>query len=187
MWNYWAPNGVLQSHNPYLQTHGSRNPKVYFWHPISRTRAYFQSRISPRFCFKILNPELQWRENQDPEKPNGVHQTKPNIIIRCLAFHTDCVFYVYLCNGIKFLEISESEYAKSKDIIHSDKIFELSSIKTHHKLWLIFMINQTLRKGKYFSKIMNLKISKSEYLSVGKKKNSLEWSTVTISVKSAVN
>ena len=34
-----------------------------------------------------------------------------------------------------------------------------------------FMISQTLRKGKYFSKIsiMNLKLSKSEYLSDGKK------------------
>ena len=57
------------------------------------------------------------KENQDPEKPNGVHQIKPSIIIRYLAFHGDCVFYVYLCNGIKCLEISESEYAKSKNII----------------------------------------------------------------------
>ena len=55
---------------------------------------------------------------QDPEKPNGVHQIKPNIIIRYLALHIDCVLYVYLCNGLKFLEISESEYAKSKNIIH---------------------------------------------------------------------
>ena len=46
---------------------------------------------------------------------------------------------------------------------------------------------QTLRRGKYFSKIINLKLSKSEYLS--DRKNSLEWSTVIISVnfeKSAV-
>ena len=65
----------------------------------------------------IPNPEIQWRENQDPEKPNGVYQIKPNIIILYLALHIDCVLYVYLCNGFKFLEISESEYAKSKNII----------------------------------------------------------------------
>ena len=46
---------------------------------------------------------------------------------------------------------------------------------------------QTLRRGKCFSKIINLKLSKSEYLS--DRKNSLEWSIVIISVnfeKSAV-
>ena len=30
---------------------------------------YFQSRISPGFCFKIPNPEIQIREIPDPEKP----------------------------------------------------------------------------------------------------------------------
>ena len=33
----------------------SRNPEGYFWLPTFR--AYFQSRISPRFCFNIPNPE----------------------------------------------------------------------------------------------------------------------------------
>ena len=47
----------------------SRNPEGYFWHPTSRV--YFQSRISPRFCFQIPNPELQIREIPDPEKPIG--------------------------------------------------------------------------------------------------------------------
>ena len=30
---------------------------------------YFQSRISPGFCFKIPNPEIQIREIPDPEQP----------------------------------------------------------------------------------------------------------------------
>ena len=30
---------------------------------------YFQSRISPGFCFKIPNPEIQITEIPDPEKP----------------------------------------------------------------------------------------------------------------------
>ena len=45
------------------------NPEGYFWQPTSR--AYFQSPISPRFRFKISNPELQIREIPDPEKPIG--------------------------------------------------------------------------------------------------------------------
>ena len=67
---------------------------------------------SPAHAFNPASSELRWRENQDPEKPNGVHQIKPNIIIRYLALHIDCLLYVYLCNGLKLLEISESEYAK---------------------------------------------------------------------------
>ena len=47
----------------------SRNPEGYFWHPISR--AYFQSRISPRFRLKIPNPEPQIREIPHPEKLIG--------------------------------------------------------------------------------------------------------------------
>ena len=118
MWNYWVPNTVLQSHNPYL--HGSRNPKVYqFWHPISRASAHTFNPESLRdFALKSrINPEFQSRENQDLAKPNGVFQITPNIIIRYLALHIDCVLYVYLCHGLKLSEISESEYAKSKNII----------------------------------------------------------------------
>ena len=81
---------LLRSRNPDLRTHGSSNPEVYFWYPISR--AYFQSRILPQFCFKIPSPELQTREIQDPEKPVGDHQIKPNII-RYLALHIDCVLH----------------------------------------------------------------------------------------------
>ena len=71
------------------------NPDGYFWHLISRI--YFQSRISPRFCFKIPNPELQVRNIPNPEKPTGVHQIlkTPNII-RYLALRIDCVLLVYL-------------------------------------------------------------------------------------------
>ena len=47
----------------------SRNPEGYFWHPTSR--AYFQSRISPRFPFKIPNPEPQIRQIPHPEKLIG--------------------------------------------------------------------------------------------------------------------
>ena len=46
--------------NPVIPTQNfvqSRNPEGYFWHPTSQ--AYFQSRNTPRFCFQILNPELQ--------------------------------------------------------------------------------------------------------------------------------
>ena len=52
----------------------SRNPEGYFWHPTSR--AYFQSRISPRFRFKIPNPEPQIREILHPEKLIGDPQLK---------------------------------------------------------------------------------------------------------------
>ena len=53
----------------------SRVPKILsiqysrwlFWHSISC--AFFQSRISSRFCYKIPNPEFQIREIVDPEKP----------------------------------------------------------------------------------------------------------------------
>ena len=46
----------------------SRNPDGYYLHP--RSRAYFQSRISPPFCFNI--PE-SW-QIPDPEKPIGESQ-----------------------------------------------------------------------------------------------------------------
>ena len=110
MWNYWFPNGVLQSRNPYLQTHGSRNPKVYFWHPISRGRAYFQFRISPRFCFKILNPQLQWRENQDPEKPNGVHQTNYWLLFNIFPQHIWVPTVKEGVNGVNRLATKGGKY-----------------------------------------------------------------------------
>ena len=47
----------------------SCNPEGYFWHPTSR--AYFQSQITPRFPFKIPNPEPQIREIPHPEKSIG--------------------------------------------------------------------------------------------------------------------
>ena len=58
-------NPVIPTQN-FLQF---RNLDGYFWHPTSR--AYCQSRILPRFCFKIPNPELQIREIQDPETSFG--------------------------------------------------------------------------------------------------------------------
>ena len=59
MIEWWrVPNRVLQS----------RNPEGYFCHP---TREYFQSRVSPRFCFKISDPEIQTRLIPYPEKPLG--------------------------------------------------------------------------------------------------------------------
>ena len=61
---------MYKSHSQ-LVTIGFFNPMIlnsngYFWHPNSH--AYFQSRICPQFCFKILNPELQIREIPDPPK-----------------------------------------------------------------------------------------------------------------------
>ena len=47
----------------------SRNPDGYFQHPASRELD--QSRISPQFCLKIPNPELQIMEIPDPEKTVG--------------------------------------------------------------------------------------------------------------------
>ena len=58
--------------NPVIPTRNfgrSRNPEGYLWHPASR--AYFQSRISPRFRFKIPNPEPQIKEIPHPEKLIG--------------------------------------------------------------------------------------------------------------------
>ena len=43
----------------------SRNPAGYFRHPASR--AYFQSRISSPFCFKIPNPNPQRRKSRIPK------------------------------------------------------------------------------------------------------------------------
>ena len=88
-----------------------------------------------RFAFAGLLVTLQ-----NAIKPTGVHQIlKTQNIIRYIALYIDCVLHVYLCNGLsKFLEISESEYAKyhrSRNIIHeSAKIFAFSSIKTQLKL-----------------------------------------------------
>ena len=111
MWNRWVPDRALQSRNPDLQTHGSHNPEGYFWHPISRT--YFQTRISPRFCFKIPSPDLQRTGKSRIMKSRHliwwVHQIKRNIICY-LVLSIDCVLHVYLCNRLKFLEISDSEY-----------------------------------------------------------------------------
>ena len=58
---------ILQSRNPDPKFVQSRNLKGYIWHPTSR--AYFQYRNSPQFCFQIPNPELQITENPGPEKP----------------------------------------------------------------------------------------------------------------------
>ena len=170
MWNYWVPNSVLQSRNPNLQTHGSRNRKVYFWH-LPRARILSIPNLAA-VCFKIPNPEFQWRENQDPEKPNGFHQIKPNIIIRYLALHSVSFMYIFV-SASNFWKLATPNTQNPRTLFMNKimiwQIFAFSSIKTHHKLWLIFMISQTLRKGKYFSKIMNLKLSKSEYLSGGTK------------------
>ena len=54
-----VPNRVFQS----------PNPEGYIWHPTSQV--YFQSRISPRYSFKIPNPDLQIREIPDPENLFG--------------------------------------------------------------------------------------------------------------------
>ena len=62
-----GPNEILQSRNPDPKFVQSRNLKGYIWHPTSR--AYFQYRNSPQFCFQIPNPELQITENPGPEKP----------------------------------------------------------------------------------------------------------------------
>ena len=168
MWNYWVPNGVLQSRNPELQTHWSRNPEGYF-SPSHFPRILLILNLAP-ILLKIPSPELQLGKSRILESLMESNKLTPN------RSHIDALhIYIYLCNGLKVLEISESEYPKyhrSRNIIHeSAKIFAFSSIKTQHKLWLVFMIRQ-LRKGKYFSKIMNVRLGKSEYLSDGK--NSLE-------------
>ena len=64
-----VPNRVF---NPVIPTQNfgqSRNPEGYFWHPTSR--AHFQSRISPRFRFKIPNPEPEIRKIPHPGKLIG--------------------------------------------------------------------------------------------------------------------
>ena len=56
--------------NPVIPTQNfvqARTPEGCFWQPTSR--ANFQSRISPRLCFRIPNPQPEIREIQDPEKP----------------------------------------------------------------------------------------------------------------------
>ena len=71
-----VPNRVFLSVIPPQIFGQSRNPEGYFWHPTSR--AYFQSRISPRFPFKIPNPEPQIREIPHPEKLIGDPLWKPS-------------------------------------------------------------------------------------------------------------
>ena len=75
-----SPKGFFNPVIPTRNSSQSCNPEGYFWHPTSR--AYFQSRISPRFCFQIPNPELQIREISDPGKPIGDPQQGSR---RCLA------------------------------------------------------------------------------------------------------
>ena len=73
-------------------------PRFIFGIPSPARADTFNPESRRDFAFKIPNPELQWMENQDPKKPNGVHHIKQNIIIRyLLALHIDCVLYVYLC------------------------------------------------------------------------------------------
>lgn len=52
---------------------------------------YFQSRISPPFCLKIPNPEIQIREIPDPEKhtvgPQGKPLLNPDPLPFCLPPH----------------------------------------------------------------------------------------------------
>lgn len=80
-------NRLLQSCNPNRQNFvQSRSPGGYFWH--SNSRAYFQFRLSRRFCLRIPNPEHQIREIRDPEKPIG----DPHLAI-----------YLYCSLRIKFL------------------------------------------------------------------------------------
>ena len=43
----------------------SSNPDGYFWHPTFC--AFFQSRISFRFCYKIRNPEFRKRKPRNPK------------------------------------------------------------------------------------------------------------------------
>ena len=64
-----VPNRVFLSVIPTQNFGQSRNPEGYFCHRTSR--AYFQSRISPQFRFKIPNPEPQIREIPHPEKLIG--------------------------------------------------------------------------------------------------------------------
>ena len=61
------PNRVIQSRNLEPNFPQSRNPDSYFRNPVSPH--LFQSRISPSFCFKIPNLELQIREIPHPGKP----------------------------------------------------------------------------------------------------------------------
>ena len=94
MRNYWAPDRVLQSRNPYLQTQGSRNPKIFISlvSHLPRILSILKFLISPQFCFKIPNLEIQMREIPNHEKPIEDHQIKPNIICY-LALLVDCVLH----------------------------------------------------------------------------------------------
>ena len=73
-----ANNGGSVMETRRKQAVQSRNPDpklraipfvIFFFQQTSL--AYFQFRISPRFRFKILYPELQIREIPDPKKPIG--------------------------------------------------------------------------------------------------------------------
>ena len=115
---YWVPNNVLQLRNPYLQTRGSRNPKVNFGIPSPARAHTFNPESRRDFALKSRIPSFNEGKTRIPKSLMGSIKLNQNIIIRYLALHIDCVLYVYLCNGLKFLEISESEYTKSKNIIH---------------------------------------------------------------------
>ena len=64
---------VIPTQN-FVQSH---DPKGHFWHPTSLSK--FQSRISPRFGFKIPNPELQIGKIPGTEKPIGDPLVSPRM------------------------------------------------------------------------------------------------------------
>jgi len=64
---WWSPIGFFNSVIPTQNFVQGRNPEGCFWHPTSREN--LQSRISPRFCYRIANLKPEIREIQDPEKP----------------------------------------------------------------------------------------------------------------------
>lgn len=69
LWYPRSPTGYLNTVIPIQIFAQSRSPDGYFRHPASR--AYFQSRNSPPYCFEIPNPGLQIRQIQHPETPLG--------------------------------------------------------------------------------------------------------------------
>ena len=76
--------------NPVIPTLNYGQPRGhegYFWH--ATFRAYFQSRISPQFYFRIPNPELQIREIQDPVKPIRDPPKTQNELLKVIYVHGD--------------------------------------------------------------------------------------------------
>lgn len=63
----------------------SRDPNGYCRHPASPERD--QSRISPPFCLRIPNPELQITEIPDPEKPVGDPQRPLHARLTIMYLH----------------------------------------------------------------------------------------------------